>query len=285
MKASITPLVLFLKSLCLESSSVTGPGDIATIGCGEGTYLDRSTNMCVRNDSAEIHSMLFGFSSYSLYSSPVTLLASFTFVLLMYIVLKISQEEYVLEYELDAPVDAVYEVLSNVERIAEVHPKLKGVSKVLKEKRGPYGAVLEWELETSAMWAPPWPLGFLKHLKTHEHVSTVAMLTPGEYAHIQNTGLKNYRGKIVPFYYLHWWELTALPGGRTKMMEYELLKGSKIKFLLGATPATIQAHKVIQANLEEWARALDQGGSRARCYKENKESKELSPLPKGSTTP
>lgn len=248
----------------LNSTSASAPVDVAPIWCGEGTRLDSRTRTCVVEGGGLWHCLNF---FYHLISSPFAFLILATCLLVIYIVslfVKISEEEYVLQYELDAPVDAVYELLSNVERIVEVHPKLRGLSKVLKEKRSKYGAVLEWELETSAMWNAPWPLGFLKDLKTQEHVSTVAMLNPGEYAHIQNTGLKNYRGKIVPFYYLHWWELTALPGGRCKMVEYELLKGSKIKFILGATQATIQAHKVIQANLCEWARSYSQSLSTAK---------------------
>ena len=53
-----------------------------------------------------------------------------------------------------------------------------------------------------------------------------------------NVGLKGRRGKIVPFYYLHWWQLEAIGPSRTRLTDYELLKGSSIKFWLGATMAT-----------------------------------------------
>ena len=103
------------------------------------------------------------------------------------------------------------------------------------------------------MWAPPWPLAFLKQLKTNEHVSTVATLAPGSRARIQNVGLKGNRGKLVPFYYLHMWDLEAVTATRTRLTDYELLKGSTIKFWLGSLQATIAAHTSMQANIRDWA--------------------------------
>lgn len=112
----------------------------------------------------------------------------------------IMEEEYTLSSEVDAPIDELFAMLTNVSRIAEVHPHLAGITRVIDERRlGPYGATIEWQLQTSAMWAPPWPLTFLKQWKTYEHVSTTAALEPGRSARIQNVGLKGRRGKIVPF--------------------------------------------------------------------------------------
>ena len=121
-------------------------------------------------------------------------------------------------------------------------------------RHGNHGAVIEWELQTSAMWNPPWFLWFLKHVKTYEHVSTTASLLPGKTGRIHNVGIKGNRGKIVPFYYLHWWQLDALGPSRTKLTDYELLKGSAIKFWLGATATTVNAHTKMQANIRAWAR-------------------------------
>lgn len=55
--------------------------------------------------------------------------------------------------------------------------------------------------------------------------------------------------------YLHWWQLDALGPSRTKIVDYELLKGSTIKFWLGATGATVKAHTQMQANIQAWARS------------------------------
>ena len=154
-------------------------------------------------------------------------------------------------------------MLSNVSAIAEVHPHLAGVTRIISEQRyGNHGATVEWELQTSAMWAPPRPLWFLQNLKTFEHVSTTATLDPGRAARVSNTGLKGKRGKLVPFYYLHWWHMEALSESRTRLTDYELLKGSAIKFWLGATDATVKAHTQMQANIRAWA--LDQAQARAR---------------------
>ena len=93
-----------------------------------------------------------------------------------------------------------------------------------------------------------------------ERVNTVAMRTDGavkgtRHARITNVGMQGYRGKIVPFYYLHWWDLRTVAGQPNKchIKEYELLKGSYIKFMIGAMPATLAAHKNIQANIRAWA--------------------------------
>lgn len=107
--------------------------------------------------------------------------------------------------------------------------------------------------------AQPWLLGFLKDVRTTEHVSTVATRTSDEHAFIQNVGLKGARGKGVPFYYLHWWELFADGPSSTRLVEYELLKGSKIKFLLGATQSTLETHRLLQSNLRLWAAARRHG--------------------------
>ena len=167
----------------------------------------------------------------------------------------IMEEEYTLTSVVDAPIDEVYRLLTNVSAIAEVHPHLRGITNVLSEQHYTHGAVVEWELQTSAMWAPPWPLQFLRDVKTNERVSTVAYLEPGSSARIQNVGLKGPRGKIVPFYYLHWWDLRALDEKRTRLTDYELLKGSAIKFWLSATRATVEAHTLMQANIRAWASA------------------------------
>lgn len=112
----------------------------------------------------------------------------------------LMEEEYTLTSEVDAPIDEVFAMLTNVSMIPVVHPHLSGIARVIDENRlGPYGATIEWELETSAMWAPPWPLKFLKEWKTYEHVSTTAALQPGKSGRIHNVGLKGKRGKIVPF--------------------------------------------------------------------------------------
>ena len=166
------------------------------------------------------------------------------------------EEEYSLTTEIDAPVDALFTLLTNVTAISEVHPHLAGITRVLSEQRlGPYGANIEWELQTSAMWAPPWPLYFMKNIKTYEHVATTAVLQPGQSGRVQNVGLKGNRGKFVPFYYLHWWQLDAVGPHKTRLTDYELLKGSAIKFWLGATKATVLAHTKMQSNIREWARA------------------------------
>ena len=110
---------------------------------------------------------------------------------------------------------------------------------------------LHGQLQTSAMWAPPSLLWFLKDVKTYEHVSTTATLEPGKQGRIVNVGLKGRRGKIVPFYYLHWWQLDALGPGRTQLTDYELLKGSAIKFWLGATAATVE-WEVFTPELPPW---------------------------------
>ena len=149
-----------------------------------------------------------------------------------------------------------FALLTNVTAISEVHPHLRGITRVINERRhGQHGAVIEWELQTSAMWKPPLILSFLKHIKTYEHVSTTASLLPGKTGRIQNVGIKGNRGKLVPFYYLHWWQLDAVGPSRTRLEDYELLKGSAIKFWLGATSVTENAHAQMQANIREWARA------------------------------
>ena len=165
----------------------------------------------------------------------------------------IVEDEYRLTTEVDAPVDELFSLLTNISSIAVVHPHLRGVANVISEERYDAGALIEWQLETSAMWAPPWPLSFLKEFRTKEHVSTVASLSPGQRARISNTGLKGHRGKGVPFYYLHYWDLEAISPTRTRLTDYELLKGSAVKFWLGATQATVAAHTRMQANIREWA--------------------------------
>lgn len=55
--------------------------------------------------------------------------------------------------------------------------------------------------------------------------------------------------------YLHWWQLDAIGPSRTKLTDYELLKGSAVKFWLGATTATVKAHKQMQANIQAWAQS------------------------------
>jgi hypothetical protein len=165
----------------------------------------------------------------------------------------VHEEEYTLSTEVEAPLDKLYSLLTNVSEIAVVHPHLAGITSVISEEHHPAGSIVEWTLETSAMWAPPWPLGFLKRLKTQEHVSTVATLAPGVRARIQNVGLKGNRGKLVPFYYLHYWDLEAISPTRTRLTDYELLKGSAIKFWLGATKTTVVAHTDMQANIRAWA--------------------------------
>ena len=93
-----------------------------------------------------------------------------------------------------------FALLTNVTAISEVHPHLRGITRVINERRhGQHGAVIEWELQTSAMWKPPLILSFLKHIKTYEHVSTTASLLPGKTGRIQNVGIKGNRGKLVPF--------------------------------------------------------------------------------------
>jgi len=216
--------------------------------CGQGTFLDTATSECrpLRfAPSSGDWSWITYASSWPIF--PVIM------ALIFFALFWFKDREYVLETEVDAPLDELYFLLTDVNRIAEVHPHLAGISTVITEQHEANGAVIEWELETSAMWAPPWPLFFLKKLKTKEHVSTVATLTPGRHARIQNVGMKGYRGKLVPFYYLHWWDLTYVGPKKTKVVEYELLKGSSIKFLLGATEVTLNAHKQIQANLRQWA--------------------------------
>ena len=97
------------------------------------------------------------------------------------------------------------------------------------------------------------PADLLRHIKTNEHVSTVAYYEAGTSARIQNVGLKGPRGKIVPFYYLHYWDLHALDEKRTQLTDYELLKGSAIKFWCHATRATVEAHTLMQSNIRAWA--------------------------------
>ena len=108
----------------------------------------------------------------------------------------ITEEEYTLHTVVDAPLDDVFALLTNVSSIAEVHPHLRGVVRVIEEQRHPFGAIIEWELQTSAMWAPPWYLRFLREIKTNEHVSTVATLSPGKSGRIQNVGLKGRRDPL-----------------------------------------------------------------------------------------
>ena len=115
------------------------------------------------------------------------------------------------------------------------------------------------ELTADCACAQPWLLSFLKDVRTTEHVSTVATRTSDQHAFIQNVGLKGARGKGVPFYYLHWWELFADGPSSTRLVEYELLKGSKIKFLLGATQSTLETHRLLQSNLRLWAAARQHG--------------------------
>ena len=149
----------------------------------------------------------------------------------------IMEEEYTLTTEVDAGIDDVFSLLTNVTAIAEVHPQLRGITRVLSEQRlGSHGAIIEWELATSAMWSPPWWLQFLREMKTYEHVSTTAALDPGVSGRVQNVGIKGNRGKLVPFYYLHWWQLEALGPSRTRLTDYELLKGSASKPLTCLNP-------------------------------------------------
>ena len=170
--------------------------------------------------------------------------------------LYIHEEDYYLDAVVDAPLGAVYELLSSPQNITAIHPKLSS-SRILSQERHAAGALLEWELQTSAIWAAPFPFSLLQGLTSMERVSTVAMRQGDERARITNTGLAGYRGKLVPFYYYHWWDLTAVPGepGRTAVREYELLKGCYLKFLLGAMDATQRTHKAMQANLIVWAKA------------------------------
>ena len=58
-----------------------------------------------------------------------------------------------------------------------------------------------------------------------------------------------------PTDYLHWWQLEAIGPSRTRLIDYELLKGSAIKFWLGATEATVVAHTNMQTNIRRWAEA------------------------------
>ena len=68
--------------------------------------------------------------------------------------LYIIDDDYILETRIDAPLDDVYSLLTNVSAITDLHPNLRGVHRVISETRGPTGAVFEWQLETSAMWDP-----------------------------------------------------------------------------------------------------------------------------------
>jgi hypothetical protein len=246
-----SPVVsIALASVVMFACAELTPSHDRTTRCGKGTFLEPATMECLPSLREQMDGSHVIVSSRERFAPTVALICTIIFVICIWF----RDREYVLECEVDAPIDAVYGLLTNVDQIAEVHPQLRGISAVISQQYESNGAVIEWELETSAMWAPPWPLRFLKRLKTKEHVSTVATLTPGKHARIQNVGLKGYRGKIVPFYYLHYWDLVALGPKKTKILEYELLKGSAIKFLLGATEATIGAHKQIQTNLQQWAK-------------------------------
>lgn len=259
--------VLHLVSLCfvlLLSKAGAEVAPVPDVRCGAGTVLHVASMECrVSGANSERTQGLIWSNGGILDSWRVLWVGQFLAAAVLACTLFlgwIKDSEYVLECEVDAPIDALYSLLTDVNRIAEVHPQLRGVSTVLREQHEKNGAVVEWELETSAMWAPPRCLGFLKKLKTKEHVYTVATLTPGKHAHIQNVGLKGYRGKLVPFYYVHYWDLTSLGPKKTKITEYELLKGSAVKFLLGSTEATLEAHKQIQANIRQWA--LDNWGEK-----------------------
>ena len=74
--------------------------------------------------------------------------------MVLWILFWFKDRDYVLETEVDAPLDAIYELLTDVERICEVHPHLRGIANVISMQREANGAVIEWELETSVMWAP-----------------------------------------------------------------------------------------------------------------------------------